>query len=140
MKTDNYAPAAYLPNATSEGLHIHSKSWLQSLAMWQDEIRFFNSLLKKSSPHQYHTQEDSKEKVAVLEHLVRLEKQLVANLKSDIVQHEKELAALLQREHIFGEAEELKLYKEKHQRLYEEVQNFDVAFQELKFLIYEFQK
>jgi hypothetical protein len=108
--------------------------------MWQDEIRFFNSLLKKTTPHQYHTQEDSKEKVAVLEHLLRLEKHLADNLKNDVVQHEKELAELLQRERIFGETEELKLYKDKHQRLYEEVQNFDVAFQELKFLIYEFQK
>jgi hypothetical protein len=38
----------YLLGAGLDVLHFESKEWLETIALWKDEVKFFDNLLKKT--------------------------------------------------------------------------------------------
>ncbi|MCM4167148.1 hypothetical protein DHD08_05565 [Arenibacter sp. H213] len=110
-------------------LHQESKEWLNIIAFWNDESRFFADLLDKKE------RKDS-EKTQMLLYLDKVHNALFHYLAEDIMAHEKHLSRLVKGEKGITTGE----YVEKHTDLREQIHLFTMDFKEFKKMIFTYAK
>ncbi|MDX1362883.1 hypothetical protein [Arenibacter latericius] len=110
-------------------LHQESKDWLNIIAFWTDESRFFADLLDKKD--RIHS-----ERIEMLQYLDKVHKSLFHYLAEDIIAHEKHLSRLLKGKKGVTAGE----YVEKHMDLREQIHLFTMDFKEFKKMVFDFAK
>ncbi len=130
MKTKNLnQKTELLLGAGLDVLHQESREWLETVAFWKDETKFFSYLLRKK---------DSRESdfTIMLSNLDSLHKSLFDYLADDIVEHEKFLARLEMGEKGLSDG----AYRKKHRKLGQQMQIFGRDFKEFKKMVFGFVK
>ncbi|MFT5753586.1 MAG: hypothetical protein ACI9FW_000556 [Flavobacterium sp.] len=113
-------------------LHFETQEWLETIAFWKDETKFFMNLLnKKLIPDN-----DEKNISKVLENLDSLYSDLIKNLEIDIILHEKTLSKLEKGEKGISDKD----YRIKHLQLMTRMDTFKNDFNKFKKTIFEFSK
>jgi hypothetical protein len=85
--------SSYLLQADLDSLQAESKSWLEEIEFWQDELAFFFKLLHSKLSSTSYPAPDIAEFDKLL---VRINTDNVDNLKVQVLQHERDLATVLQ--------------------------------------------
>jgi len=116
-----------LPQGLDE-LHDQSQGWLETVAFWKDETRFFSSLLKR---HQYEVPKEEGY-TALLKNLDHMHALLFDYLSDEILAHERLLSRIEKSEPGLADAE----YRDQHRRLAEKMQVFESDFREFKKLVF----
>lgn len=106
-------------------LHQESREWLNRIAFWKDEARFFGDLLdrKQIIESQYGQ---------VLNYLDKIHVALFDYLTEEIVAHQKLLSGLEKGEEHLSDDD----YREKHQNLKEQMDLFTNDFKEFKKMVF----
>ncbi len=122
----------YLLPESLEGLHRESVEWLETVAFWKDESRFFASLLKgpaADSP-------DGKDPSEMLRDLDRLHEMLFDYLSDEIREHEHLLSRIEKGESGIPDAR----YRDTHRSLKEKMARFNLDFRKFKSLVFGYAK
>ncbi|MGB5190931.1 hypothetical protein [Robiginitalea sp.] len=120
----------YLLPESLAGLHRESVEWMQTVAFWQDETRFFASLLestKTANPKGVDTSE-------MLRDLDRLHQMLFEYLAEEIREHENVLSRI--EKGAKGVADSR--YRETHRSLKEKMTRFTLDFRAFKSLVFSY--
>lgn len=113
-------------------LHPESREWLQTIAFWKDETRFFRDLLENKKKSMGNLSEYGN----ILEDLDRVHADLFDYLADDISEHEIFLFKLLKAEKGIADAE----YREKHQKLKSRMDIFERDFRAFKRMVFGYVK
>jgi len=122
----------YLLPESLEGLHRESMEWLQTVAFWQDETRFFTSLLKDVKIANPKGMDPSD----MLRDLDRLHQMLFEYLAEEIREHEHLLSRI--EKGAKGIADEK--YRDTHRSLKEKMTRFTADFRAFKTLVFSYAK
>ena len=116
-----------------EDLHYGTAQWLSELNFRKDELRFFQSLMEK-----HVAEADNHDKQAELEHLQNkltyYNGEVVDQFLHDLRLHEKELSAMLSGNIASNDHE----YRQKHQRIADNLHSFDKEYKQYKKELYSF--
>jgi hypothetical protein len=133
MNTKNLpATSNYLLPESLEGLHRESTEWLQTVAFWQDETRFFASLLE-NFPTPGPKGMDVPE---MLRNLDRLHQMLFEYLVDEIREHEHLLSRIEKGTQGLADAK----YRDAHWSLKEQMAKFTRDFRIFKSTVFEYAK
>ena len=122
------ASSDYLLPGSLEGLHNESREWLETIAFWKDESRFFSSLLEKQQREGPETYDYSE----TLRNLDRLHEMLYEYLSDEIMEHERLLSTIEKgAEGIADNA-----YRDQHRQLKEKMDVFTKDFRKFKMMIF----
>lgn len=121
-----------LLGASLESLHLESREWLDTVAFWKDETRFFRDLLENKKK----SFGDLSEYGKILEDLNQLHAGLYDYLADDISAHEIFLAKVLKTKKGIADAE----YREKHQKLKSRMDIFERDFRAFKRMVFGYVK
>ncbi|OZV69801.1 hypothetical protein [Winogradskyella aurantia] len=133
MKTTTSNPKAQiLLGAGLDILHFESKEWLDTIAFWKDEVKFFNNLLKKKEV----SKKSNPDYENMLKNLDKIHVDLFEDLEDSIVEHEKLLARIEQGEYGLSDAE----YRERHRILLERMDTFKHDFKVFKRIVFDYAK
>ncbi|SDE45893.1 hypothetical protein SAMN05421636_105150 [Pricia antarctica] len=110
-------------------LHQESREWLETIAFWKDETKFFFNLLDKKE-----TKES--EYGHMLKYLDTIHENLFDYLADDITDHEKLLSRLEKNEKGLSDAD----YRDEHQKLNESMVLFENDFKEFKKMVFGYAK
>ncbi|RMG82034.1 MAG: hypothetical protein D6714_11965 [Bacteroidetes bacterium] len=113
-------------------MHHESLEWLDTIAFWKDEMKFFDKLLHMSEP----IEANLKRHRQLLEDLENLQKDLYDQLEQDVIDHEKLLARLLKAERGYADQD----YREKHRRLKNRMETMMNDFKTFKRTVFEYVK
>lgn len=80
--------AQFLLGAGLDVLHHESTEWLETIAFWEDEMKFFNKLLHGSEP----LEESLKGYKEMLENLEKIQSNIFPIIRADVMDHERLLA------------------------------------------------
>ena len=116
-----------LPQGLDE-LHEQSREWLETIAFWKDETRFFSSLLKR---HQYEVPKEEGY-TRLLKNLDRLHEMLFDYMADEILAHERLLSRIEKGEPGLADAD----YRDPHRRLGEKMRVFESDFREFKKMVF----
>jgi hypothetical protein len=122
----------YLLPASLEGLHRESNEWLETVAFWKDECRFFASLL--TGPAAEST--DGKDRTEMLRNLDRLHEMLFDYLADEIREHEHLLNQIEKGVSGIPDAR----YRDAHRSLKEKMEIFNLDFRKFKSLVFSYAK
>lgn len=122
----------YLLPQSLEGLHTESRMWLETIAFWKDETRFFASLLKKENREA----PDGADYPEMLQNLDRLHEMLYEYLAEEILEHERLLSDI--EKGVKGVADNE--YREQHRRLREKMDVFTRDFRKFKMMVFGYAK
>ena len=122
----------YLLPESLEGLHRESVEWLQTVAFWQDETRFFRSLLEGAQIAKPKGMDPSE----MLRDLERLHQMLFEYLAEEIREHEHLLSRI--EKGAQGIADEK--YRDTHRSLKEKMTRFTADFRAFKTLVFSYAK
>lgn len=114
---------------TLDALHQESREWLNTIAFWQDESKFFTDLLDKE-------QIKTSEYGQMLQYLDKIHETLFDYLAENIVAHEKELSRLISGEKGVSDQD----YRKKHATLKEQMDLFTNDFREFKKMVFGYAK
>lgn len=120
---------ALLLGAGLDVLHRESMEWLDTIAFWKDETRFFNDLLIKNE-----TQVSEYGKM--LQNLDKIHENLFDYLADDIMGQERLLSRLQKAEKGISDGD----YREKHRALKERMNLFTNDFREFKKMVFGYAK
>lgn len=120
----------YMLPESLEGLHRESVTWLQTIAFWKDETRFFASLLEEG-PSESPQGADTSE---MLRDLDRLHQMLFEYLSEEIREHENLLSQI--EKGTEGIADNR--YRETHKSLKEKMIRFTLDFRKFKSLVFAY--
>ena len=112
-----------------DALHQESREWLNTIAFWQDEAKFFTDLLDKE-------QIKASEYGQMLQYLDKIHETLFNYLAEDIVAHEKQLSRLVSGDKEVSDQD----YREKHVTLKEQMELFTNDFREFKKMVFGYAK
>tara|TARA_R110000868_G_scaffold136879_1_gene350026 strand:- start:3908 stop:4306 length:399 start_codon:yes stop_codon:yes gene_type:complete len=112
-----------------DALHQESREWLNTIAFWQDEAKFFTDLLDKE-------QIKASEYGQMLQYLDKIHETLFNYLVEDIVAHEKQLSRLVSGDKEVSDRD----YREKHITLKEQMELFTNDFREFKKMVFGYAK
>lgn len=133
MKTAILNPKAqFLLGAGLDILHFESKEWLETIAFWKDEIRFFENLLNKKAAFE----NTKSEFTNMLKNLDKIHLDLFEDLKDSIVEHERLLSRIVKGEKGVSDAH----YREKHHNLFLRINTFKSDFKAYKQIIFDYSK
>ncbi len=118
----------YLLPQSLEGLHIQSQEWLDTVAFWKDETRFFGNLLKGRKEGASDGTNYSK----LLQNLDKLHELLYDYLEEEIQSHERLLSRIEKGEAGLADSD----YRVQHQRLSDKVRVFGADFREFKRMVF----
>ncbi len=121
-----------LLEASLDSLHGESREWLETVAFWKDETRFFKDLLENKKKSFGNLSEYGK----ILEDLNQLHEGLYDYLVDDISEHEIFLGKVLKTEKGIADAE----YREKHQKLKSRMNIFERDFRAFKRMVFGYVK
>lgn len=124
------ARADYLLPRSLEDFHMQSREWLDTLAFWKDEVRFFQTLLK----NQKKETADLSGKPKMLDTLETLHQHLYAFLTEEIMAHERLLGRALKGEEGISDAD----YRDAHRRLADKMQLFSKDFRAFKTMVFDY--
>ena len=127
MKISN--PKTVLLGAGLDVLHFESMEWLDTIAFWKDETRFFNDLLTKKETK-------VSEYGKMLQNLDKIHENLYDYLADDIMAHERLLSRLEKGEKGIADGD----YREKHRGLQERMKLFTNDFREFKKMVFGYAK
>jgi len=133
MKTTNANPKTdVLLGKGLNDLHIESKEWLETIAFWKDEIRFFANLLQKKE-----TKENTKSELGrILKSLDKIHMEIFDYMSEDIIKHESLLARLQQGEEGLADID----YRNQHNKVKSTMAKFEGEFRDFKRLVFEYAK
>lgn len=120
--------ADYLLPQSLEGLHLQSRDWLDTIAFWKDETRFFGELLKKRESEL----EDENEYPKLLGNLDSLHDMLFDYLAEEIQDHERLLSKIEAGADGIADSD----YREQHAHLVQKMQVFASDFREFKKMVF----
>lgn len=131
MKTKTKNPKAALLNlgAGLDVLHSESREWLETIAFWKDETKFFYNLLNNKEAK-------SSEYAVILKNLDKIHENLFDYLEDDIKEHERFLSRLQKNEKGLSDWD----YREKHRSLGERMDLFTSDFREFKKMVFGYAK
>jgi hypothetical protein len=118
----------YLLPQSLEDLHRESGQWLETLAFWKDETRFFADLLewrRKRLPEQ-------SEYTELLANLDKLHQSLFDYLTEEIMAHERLLNEALSGKAGLADAD----YRDVHRKIKAKMQVFETDFREFKKMVF----
>jgi len=122
----------YLLPQSLEGLHYESRMWLDTIAFWKDETRFFANMLKK----QQQEVPEGADYPEMLRNLDRLHEMLYEYLSDEILEHERLLSDIEKgAEGIADNA-----YREQHRQLREKMDVFTRDFRKFKMMVFGYAK
>lgn len=133
MSTKKLAASTdYLLPRSLEGLHYESRSWLETIAFWKDETRFFGEMLKKQNQKVPEGADYSE----MLRNLDRLHEMLYEYLSDEILEHERLLSDIEKgAEGIADNA-----YREQHRQLRDKMEVFTQDFRKFKMMVFSYAK
>ena len=110
-------------------LHQESSEWLDTIAFWKDETKFFANILGKREIKE-------SEYGKMLNYLDKIHENLFDYLSEDIKDHEKLLSRLQKGEMGIADGD----YREEHKRLGESMILFENDFREFKKMVFGYVK
>ncbi|MFM1878113.1 MAG: hypothetical protein RLZZ241_979 [Bacteroidota bacterium] len=119
---------AYLLPEGLEDLHAQSLNWLETIAFWKDETRFFANLVKNKNG-----KKDSDGLADLLQNLEHLHQMLFDYLSEEIRAHERMLSDIIKAVQGNSDAN----YREVHRHLSTRMTAFEADFRNLKKTIFE---
>ena len=129
MSTKKLATSSdYLLPQSLEGLHQESSQWLDTVAFWKDETKFFAALLEKQEKEGPGTYDYSE----MLRNLDRLHEMLYDYLNDEILEHERLLSQI---EKGAGGMDD-NTYREQHRQLSEKMEVFSKDFRKFKMMVF----
>jgi len=130
MKTKTlYQNTDFLLGVGLDILHRESTEWLDTVAFWKHETRFFADLLQKKEAAEM-------EYGKMLSNLDKIHENLFDYLADDIMDHEKLLARLEKGEKGIADAD----YRDRHKNLKKRMQLFTRDFREFKKMVFGYVK
>lgn len=131
MKTTNADPKTEVLLGTGlNDLHIESQEWLETIAFWKDEIRFFTNLLQEKE-----TKEHAKSKLGgILKGLDKIHADLFDFMSEDIMRHETLLARLQKGERGLADID----YRNQHNKVKSTMAKFESEFRDFKKLVFDY--
>lgn len=129
MDTGSNAKKDILLGAGLNALHKESKEWLNTIAFWKDEVRFFADLLDKEKVK-------ASEYGQMLQYMDKVHQTLFDYLAEDIVAHESLLSRLIKGKKGLADED----YRERHAILRDQMDLFTKDFMELKKMVFGYAK
>ncbi|WP_047414659.1 hypothetical protein [Cellulophaga sp. Hel_I_12] len=130
MKTKITDPKKeFLLGAGLDVLHQESKEWQENIAFWQDETKFFNTILTKK-------ERQESEYTSLLKNLERVHHHLFNFMSKDIIEHEKFLSRLVKGEKGLSDEN----YRGQHKELKEKMEVFNQDFKTFKKMVFAYVK
>lgn len=118
----------YLLPQSLEGLHYESRKWLDTIAFWKDETRFFASMLER----QQEAVPEGADYAEMLRNLDRLHEMLFEYLTDEIMEHERLLSQIEKgAEGIADNA-----YRQQHRQLADKMEVFTEDFRKFKQMVF----
>ena len=131
MKTTNATPKTdVLLGAGLNALHIESRGWLETIAFWKDEIRFFANLLQKKETKENRTSELGR----ILKSLDKIHMEIFDYMSEDILRHESLLARLQKGEKGLADID----YRNQHDKVKSTMAKFEGEFRDFKKLVFDY--
>ncbi|MDG1572043.1 hypothetical protein OZ410_06925 [Robiginitalea sp. M366] len=118
----------YLLAEGLEELHRQSQEWLETVAFWKDETRFFDSLLRQRREQV----QDQAAYTGMLANLDRLHQMLFEYLAEELLAHEQLLSRIQRAEAGLADAD----YRDEHRRLAGKMEVFGADFREFKKMVF----
>lgn len=122
------ASTDYLLPQSLDGLHVQSQEWLDTVALWKDETRFFGNLLKSRREGA----SDRTNYTGLLQNLDKLHELLYDYLEEEIQAHERLLSRIQKGETGLADSD----YRDQHRKLAEKVRVFGADFREFKRMVF----
>jgi hypothetical protein len=113
-------------------LHFESREWLDTINFWEDEVRFFDILLKEKVS----TDESKQQYAKMLKDLDKIHADLFEYLEGTIIEHEKLLSRIEKGERGLSDAD----YRDKHRHIMAEMNIFKNSFKTFKKIVFEYVK
>jgi hypothetical protein len=118
-----------LMGSSLDEFHNESREWINTIAFWKDEAKFFANLLDED-------QVNASEYGQMLQYLEKIHVTLFDYLAEDIIAHEKLLSRLMGGEKGTSEQD----YREQHIRIKEQMDLFINDFKEFKKMVLAYAK
>jgi hypothetical protein len=129
MSTKKLASSTdYLLPQSLEGLHYESRRWLETIAFWKDETRFFGEMLNKQNQKAPEGADYSE----MLRNLDRLHEMLYEYLSDEILEHERLLSDIEKG----AEGISDNTYRELHRQLRDKMEVFTRDFRKFKMMVF----
>lgn len=122
----------YLLGAGLDVLHFESKEWLNAIAFWKDEIKFFDNLLKQKKSSKKSNPDIEK----MLNNLDKIHVDLFKDLENSIREHEQLLSRIERKEEGLSDYD----YREQHKRIKNRITVFEIDFKLFKNIIFDYVK
>lgn len=122
----------YLLPQSLEGLHVESRQWLETIAFWKDETRFFSNLLEKQTESSPEFADYSE----MLRNLDRLHQMLYEYLSDEIQEHERLLSIIEKGTQGIADS----TYREQHRQLKDKIDVFSLDFRKFKMMVFGYAK
>lgn len=133
MKSATANPKAqFLLGAGLDVLHFESREWLDTIAFWKDELKFFDLLLKKNKASEKSNPDFEK----MLKNLDKIHVDLFEDLEDSIVEHEKLLSRIERGEKGLSDAD----YRAKHNIILLRMNTFTQDFKVFKSIVFNYVK
>lgn len=133
MKTKKSNPKIKLLLGTGlDTLHFESQEWLETIAFWKDEARFFEDLLKKKELKEKSQNEYTK----LLQELDKIHADLFSDIEDSIMKHERLLSRIEKGEKGLSDGN----YREEHGALKGRMYRFDKDFRMFKKIVFDYVK
>jgi hypothetical protein len=127
-----YSKKQYLLGAGLDVLHFESREWLETIAFWKDEVKFFDHLLRKKEVSENKNLEYEK----MLMNLDEIHIDLFQDLENSIVEHEQLLSRIELGEKGLSDND----YREKHSVILSRINTFTKSFKSFKRIVFEYAK
>jgi hypothetical protein len=131
-KTKTSPKTEFLLGAGLNILHQESREWLETVAFWKDETKFFDTLLNNKGKSGQHMSEYGK----MLQYLDTIHGSLYDYLVKDIMEHDQLLSRLIKGEKGLSDGD----YRERHLELGEKIAIFENDFREFKKMVFGYAK
>ncbi len=133
MKTKKLNPKTkLLLGAGLDVLHFESQEWLETIAFWKDEVRFFKDLLSKKKAKNEKQEEYSK----MLTALDKIHKDLFDDLEETIMKHERTLSKIEDGEKGLSDGN----FREEHLKIKDRMTTFTNDFCSFKKIVFNYAK
>ncbi|MCM4163404.1 MULTISPECIES: hypothetical protein [unclassified Arenibacter] len=129
MDTGSNAKKEILLGEGLNALHRESTEWLNTIAFWKDEAKFFKDLLDRENVN-------ASEYGQMLQYMDKVHQTLFDYLAEDIVAHESLLSRLIEGQKGISDQD----YREKHTNLRDQMDLFTKDFIELKKMVFGYAK
>jgi hypothetical protein len=122
----------YLLGAGLDVLHFESREWLETIAFWKDEVKFFDHLLKEKELSGANNPDYER----MLKNLDKIHLDLFKDLEESIAAHERLLSRIEKGEKGLADGD----YREKHRLIFSRMNTFTTDFKTFKRIVFDYAK